>query len=59
MSGNAPIERLLMAVQPAHIDSVMVDGRFLKRKGRIVAIDAAEIVNIAHDAAEELVKRAG
>ena len=59
MSGNAPIERLLMAVQPSHIDSVMVDGRFLKRKGRIVAIDAAEIVSVAHDAAEELVRRAG
>ena len=59
MSGNAPVERLLMAVQPAHIDSVMVDGRFLKRKGRIVAIDAAEIVSVAHDAAEELVRRAG
>ena len=28
-------------------------------EGRIVAIDAAEIINIAHDAAEELVRRAG
>ena len=47
-----------MAAQPANVDSVMVDGRFLKRGGKLVDVDAAEVAQAAQAAAKALVARA-
>ena len=58
-AGNREIDRLLMAAQPANVDSVMVDGRFVKSGGKLVGIDAGEIVQSARNAVQALLKRAG
>lgn len=50
---------VVRSVTPANVDSVMVDGRFLKRDGKLTAHDAAEIVARAEESALAVRKRAG
>ena len=57
-ASDRDMDRLLMAAQPANVDSVMVDGRFLKRGGRLVDVDAAAVAQAAQAAATALVARA-
>ena len=38
---------LVEAAQPSNVDTVMVDGRILKRRGRLTAIDTREVVRQA------------
>ena len=50
---------VVRSVTPANVDSVMIDGRFLKRGGALVAHDAAEIVEKAEESALAVRRRAG
>jgi 5-methylthioadenosine/S-adenosylhomocysteine deaminase len=47
------------AVEPANVDTVIVDGRILKRHGRLTAIDAPRIAAEASAAARAIRNRAG
>jgi len=58
-AGQGHVERLLMAAQPANVDTVFVDGRLLKRGGKLVDVDVDELVSRARAAAAKLVSRAG
>ncbi len=40
-----PAHLLVEAAQPANVDTVMVDGRILKRHGKLTAIDVPQLVN--------------
>ncbi len=50
---------IVRAVTPANVDSVLVDGRFVKRAGELVGIDVAAVVRDATAAAEKIRERAG
>jgi len=54
-----PAHLLVEAAQPANVDTVMVDGRILKRRGRLTAIDTARVAGEADAALAALLKRAG
>ena len=47
------------AAQPANVDTVIVDGRVLKRGGALTTMDAGEIVDGARAAHAALMARAG
>ena len=47
------------AAQPANVDTVVVDGRILKRRGRLTALDPREGVCGASAALERVLDRAG
>ena len=47
------------AAQPANVDTVVVDGRILKRHGRLTALDPREVVCGASSALEQVLDRAG
>jgi cytosine/adenosine deaminase-related metal-dependent hydrolase len=47
------------AAQPANVDTVVVDGRVLKRDGRLTSLDAREVVREASAALERVLARAG
>jgi 5-methylthioadenosine/S-adenosylhomocysteine deaminase len=47
------------AAQPANVDTVVVDGRILKRHGRLTAIDTRRVVGEAEAALAALLARAG
>jgi len=42
-----PARMIVQAAQPANVDTVMVDGRVLKRHGRLVTLDPAKVMREA------------
>jgi len=53
-----PAHMVVTAAQPANVDTVMVDGRILKRGGKLTAMNAAQIASEAAAANAALRKRA-
>jgi 5-methylthioadenosine/S-adenosylhomocysteine deaminase len=53
-----PAHMIVTAAQPANVDTVVIDGRILKRGGRLTALDAAQITREAAAANVALRKRA-
>ena len=53
-----PAVMLVTAVQPANVDTVMVDGRILKRNGKLTAMNVAQIAREAANANLAVRKRA-
>ncbi len=54
-----PAHLLVEAAQPANVDTVVIDGRILKRRGRLTAIDVEQVVGEASAALTDVRKRAG
>lgn len=54
-----PVGMLVEAASPANVETVVVDGRILKRSGRLTAIDPDLVVREAAAAFEDVRKRAG
>ena len=52
-----PAHMIIEAVEPANVDTVVVDGRILKREGKMVACSPAQIIAGANAAREEVGKR--
>jgi cytosine/adenosine deaminase-related metal-dependent hydrolase len=53
-----PAHMLVTAAQPANVDTVVVDGRILKRSGKLIHLNVAQIAAEAHAANLALRKRA-
>jgi cytosine/adenosine deaminase-related metal-dependent hydrolase len=53
-----PYEALVSRAQPGNIDTVIVDGRILRRAGRFTALDHAKVLSDAQEAALALRGRA-
>jgi cytosine/adenosine deaminase-related metal-dependent hydrolase len=56
---SEPTHMLVEAAQPANVDTVVVDGKILKRAGQLVNIDAGEVIDSAAAAYEAVQKRSG
>ena len=54
-----PAVAIVHSAQPANIDTVMIDGRILKRRGRLTAVDPAAVVQSAAERLSDLCRRAG
>ena len=54
-----PAHLIVEAAQPANVDTVIVDGRILKRDGRLTAVDVGAVVDEARAAQAALMARAG
>ena len=50
---------LVTAAQPANVDTVIVDGRVLKRAGALTAVDLAQVRDDATRALAGVLARAG
>jgi cytosine/adenosine deaminase-related metal-dependent hydrolase len=53
-----PAHMLVEAAQPANVDTVVVDGRILKRSGRLTAIDVDAVIDETRTAASAVRRRA-
>ena len=53
-----PAHMLVTAAQPANVDTVVIDGRILKRSGRLVHLNVAQIATDAANASAAVRKRA-
>jgi 5-methylthioadenosine/S-adenosylhomocysteine deaminase len=56
---SEPAHMLVEAAQPSNVDTVMVDGRILKRRGKLTTIDTAQLASEASVALAAVRKRAG
>jgi cytosine/adenosine deaminase-related metal-dependent hydrolase len=54
-----PVHLLVTAAQPANVDTVIVDGRVLKRGGALTAYDPAQVSADARQALARVRARAG
>ena len=54
-----PAHLLVEAAQPANVDTVMIDGRIVKRGGRLTGIDVEEVVDAAARAYSGVRQRSG
>jgi len=54
-----PAVALVHSAQPANVDTVMVDGRILKRHGRLTTIDSTAVIEQADIRLADLCRRAG
>ena len=54
-----PAHLLVEAAQPANVDTVMIDGRIVKRGGRLTSLDVGEIVDAAARASTAVRRRSG
>ena len=54
-----PAHLLVEAAQPANVDTVMIDGRILKRAGRLTTLDVGEVVDAAARASANVRQRSG
>jgi 5-methylthioadenosine/S-adenosylhomocysteine deaminase len=50
---------IVRSATPANVDTVMVDGRILKRHGELVAFDVGRVVREAEQSAHAVRARAG
>jgi cytosine/adenosine deaminase-related metal-dependent hydrolase len=55
---TVPANMIVQAAQPSNIEAVMVDGRFLKRGGRLTTIDLAQLARDSADTIERARKEA-
>src|SRR5262245_21354405 len=55
---SEPAHLVVEAAQPSNVDTVMVDGRVLKRGGKLTSIDTAQVASEASAALAALRKRA-
>jgi cytosine/adenosine deaminase-related metal-dependent hydrolase len=53
-----PAHMLVEAAQPANVDTVVVDGRILKRNGRLIAIDVDALIDETRTAVGSVRRRA-
>src|SRR5215470_17063756 len=53
-----PAHMIVTAAQPSNVDTVVVDGRILKRSGKLTALNVSQIVSEANAANAALRKRA-
>jgi 5-methylthioadenosine/S-adenosylhomocysteine deaminase len=54
-----PTFQLVQSGQPSNVDTVIVDGRVLKRNGELVGVDSAAVITAAANAQTALRQRAG
>jgi hypothetical protein len=45
-----PTHLLVEAAQPANVDTVIIDGRIVKRGGRLTSVDVGDVVESANRA---------
>lgn len=54
-----PVNTLVHCAQPANVDTVIVDGQILKRRGQLVAFDVEEVIREAAESLAAVRARAG
>ncbi len=56
---GAPVGAVVRFVSPANVDTVIIDGRIVKRAGSLVGIDVNQVISEARESADLILGRAG
>jgi cytosine/adenosine deaminase-related metal-dependent hydrolase len=54
-----PAHLLVEAAQPANVDTVLIDGRIVKRRGRLTTVDVDDVIDDAARALIDVRRRSG
>ena len=54
-----PVNAIVHSAQPYNVDTVVVDGRILKRRGKLTALDTEEVMREAAELLAEVRTRSG
>jgi cytosine/adenosine deaminase-related metal-dependent hydrolase len=54
-----PAIAVVHSAQPNNVDTVMIDGRILKRNGKLTTVDVPTVIAEADDSLRRLCERAG
>jgi cytosine/adenosine deaminase-related metal-dependent hydrolase len=54
-----PAHMLVEAAQPANVDTVIIDGRIVKRGGRLTRVNVGDVVDAASRALTAVRRRSG
>jgi cytosine/adenosine deaminase-related metal-dependent hydrolase len=57
--GTEPLGLIVLAAQPSNVDTVIADGRILKRDGQLQAVDADEVAAKAVESLSRMLSVAG
>jgi cytosine/adenosine deaminase-related metal-dependent hydrolase len=57
--GADPLGLIVLAAQPGNVDTVIADGRVLKRGGRLQAVDAVQVTAKAMESLRRMLTAAG
>jgi 5-methylthioadenosine/S-adenosylhomocysteine deaminase len=55
---NNPVGALVYNAHPGLVDTILVDGRIVKRDGRLVDVDEARVRRLANESIDDIVRRA-
>jgi cytosine/adenosine deaminase-related metal-dependent hydrolase len=56
---NQPVAAIVIMAHPGNVDSVLVDGRFVKRDGQMISVDVGAVLDKATSSRDSLLERAG
>jgi 5-methylthioadenosine/S-adenosylhomocysteine deaminase len=55
---NNPVGQFVYNAHPGLVDTILVDGKVVKRDGKLLTADFARIRRLANDARDDIVRRA-
>jgi hypothetical protein len=53
------VAAIVIMAHPGNVDSVLVDGRFVKRDGKMISVDVGAVLDKAMSSRDSLLERAG
>jgi cytosine/adenosine deaminase-related metal-dependent hydrolase len=56
---NQPVAAIVIMAHPGNVDSVLVDGRFVKKDGQMISVDVGAVLDKATSSRDSLLERAG
>jgi 5-methylthioadenosine/S-adenosylhomocysteine deaminase len=56
---NNPVGAFVYNAHPGLVDTILVDGRVVKRDGKLVGVDAARVRRLAIESRDDILRRAG
>jgi cytosine/adenosine deaminase-related metal-dependent hydrolase len=56
---NQPVAAVVVMSHPGNVDSVLVDGRFVKKHGAMLSVDTDKVLRTAIESRDSLLERSG
>ena len=56
---NNPVGAFVYNAHPGLVDTILVDGKVVKRDGRLLGLDAARVRRLAIESRDDILRRAG
>jgi hypothetical protein len=55
---NNPVGQFVYNAHPGMVDTILVDGKVVKRDGKMLKVDFARVARLANEARDDIIRRA-